>query len=225
MLTCKELTELVTDHLEGRLPLGQRVRFQLHLGLCPRCRAHLRQMKVTLETLGRLPAEPVPADVRDELLARFRDLRPPGPVAVESRRNLVAVLDEWLRPRGWRVVAAILLGAGLLAVALGGEPGPLLGSWERCLQVELGAAALAVAAAALAAVRMRERLSAASLAAVAATGALLGFFHLQLHCPYSRVSHHVLAIGVGGILLAALLGAAASRLPALRPRLPRGSGL
>ena len=77
MLTCAELTELVTDYLEGRLPFMQRVRFHLHIGMCRHCRAYLRQMRVTLETLGRLPDPVVPPEVRDELLARLRNLRPP----------------------------------------------------------------------------------------------------------------------------------------------------
>lgn len=72
MLTCREVTELVTDYLEGRMRLGQRVRVQLHLGMCSRCRAYLRQMRVTIRTLGKMPDEEIPADVRDELLERFR---------------------------------------------------------------------------------------------------------------------------------------------------------
>ena len=72
MLTCRELTELISDHLEGRLSFAQRVRFQLHLGICPHCRAYLRQMRQTLRVIGRLSAEGPPADVREELLARFR---------------------------------------------------------------------------------------------------------------------------------------------------------
>jgi len=72
MITCRQLTELITDHLEGRLPFLGRVRFQLHLGTCRSCRAYLRQMRQTLAAVGHLQTEPPPADVRDELLARFR---------------------------------------------------------------------------------------------------------------------------------------------------------
>jgi hypothetical protein len=71
-MTCQELTTLVTDYLEGRMRLGERLRFQLHLGLCHNCRAHLRQMRHTLRVVGRLPAAPLPDGVRDELLRRFR---------------------------------------------------------------------------------------------------------------------------------------------------------
>jgi len=72
MAYCRTLTELVTDYLEGRLSTGERLRFQLHLGLCRHCRAYLKQMKLTVRKLGQLPAEPMPAEVKAELLARFR---------------------------------------------------------------------------------------------------------------------------------------------------------
>jgi predicted anti-sigma-YlaC factor YlaD len=52
MLTCRELTELITDYLEDRRSFGQRLRFEMHLGLCGDCRAYLRQMKQTIATLG-----------------------------------------------------------------------------------------------------------------------------------------------------------------------------
>lgn len=71
MLTCKELTELVTDYLEGHLSIYDRVRFELHVGLCQHCRTYLRQMKMTVKALGSLDAEPPPA-VSSELLERFR---------------------------------------------------------------------------------------------------------------------------------------------------------
>lgn len=71
-MTCREVTELITDYLEGKLSLWDRVRFHYHLGLCVDCRTHLRQMRQTIATLGRLPIEPIPQAVRDELLRRFR---------------------------------------------------------------------------------------------------------------------------------------------------------
>jgi len=72
MLNCQQITELVTDYVEGRLSLGDRLRFRMHVGMCKHCKAYLRQMRVTVEAVGKLPDEPMPADVRDELLRRFR---------------------------------------------------------------------------------------------------------------------------------------------------------
>lgn len=71
-VTCKAFTEAVTDYLEGRQTFLLRVRFQMHLGLCLACRTYLRQMKQTIDTLGRLPEAPIPPAVRDELIERFR---------------------------------------------------------------------------------------------------------------------------------------------------------
>lgn len=71
MLTCQQITEIITDYLEGRLSFADRMRFQMHVGMCKHCRAYLRQMKATIGSLGELPDEPIPADVRDELRKRF----------------------------------------------------------------------------------------------------------------------------------------------------------
>ncbi len=73
MLTCRELTELVTDYVEGRLSFLDRLRFQMHLGMCRSCRAYLRQVKQTIRALGELPPESIPPDVQRALRERFRD--------------------------------------------------------------------------------------------------------------------------------------------------------
>lgn len=72
MLTCQEVTEVVTDYLEGRQSLVQRLRFQVHLGMCRHCRAYLKQMKTTVDTIGRLPNEAIPPEMSKEVLDRFR---------------------------------------------------------------------------------------------------------------------------------------------------------
>ena len=71
MLTCRQVTALVTDYLEGRMPILDRARFQLHLGMCTHCRRYLRQMKLSVAVLGRMPPEPVPDDVMNSLLTRL----------------------------------------------------------------------------------------------------------------------------------------------------------
>ena len=72
MLTCEELTELVTDYLEDRQSFLERMRFELHLGMCRHCRAYLRQMRDTILTLGHVPAEPISREMRKQLLDCFR---------------------------------------------------------------------------------------------------------------------------------------------------------
>jgi len=50
-MSCRELTERVTDYLERRLSFGERLRFRVHLGTCRHCRAYLRQMQATIRAI------------------------------------------------------------------------------------------------------------------------------------------------------------------------------
>ena len=72
-LTCRELVELVTDYLEDMLPAADRARFEAHLAGCSGCRHYLAQMNATIEVMGALTEENIPARGRDELLDAFRN--------------------------------------------------------------------------------------------------------------------------------------------------------
>lgn len=76
MTSCKDVVEIVTDYLEGRMGLVDRLRFQLHLGLCTHCRAYVRQMHTTIVALGYLPDGPMPPEVHPDLRKRFANWRP-----------------------------------------------------------------------------------------------------------------------------------------------------
>ena len=71
--SCKELVELVTDYLEGALPPPTRAAFEEHLELCEGCRAYLQQMELTIQMVGGLSEESIPAPAKAELLDAFRD--------------------------------------------------------------------------------------------------------------------------------------------------------
>lgn len=71
-LTCQQLVELVTDYLEAALPADERILFEAHLAACEGCEVYLEQIRRTIETLGTLSEETLPAPARDELLALFR---------------------------------------------------------------------------------------------------------------------------------------------------------
>lgn len=76
MLTCKQITELVTDYAEGQLGLTDRLRFWMHIGMCRHCRRYVRQLQATAKALGKLPEPEIPPDLEDELLRRFESWRP-----------------------------------------------------------------------------------------------------------------------------------------------------
>jgi anti-sigma factor RsiW len=72
-LTCKELVEIVTDYLEGRLPARDRVRFEEHLKVCPGCTTYLEHMRETIVFVGALGENYVPRPAQEALLRAFRD--------------------------------------------------------------------------------------------------------------------------------------------------------
>ena len=74
-MSCKELVELVTDYLEGRLAPAELERFEAHAELCGPCGIYIDQMRITLRALGRIPEETVSAEARAELLHAFAQWR------------------------------------------------------------------------------------------------------------------------------------------------------
>jgi predicted anti-sigma-YlaC factor YlaD len=72
-MTCKELVELVTEYFEEALPLGERMRFEEHLGNCRPCRRYLDQMRKTIRTVGRLEENHLSPQMQVTLLGVFRN--------------------------------------------------------------------------------------------------------------------------------------------------------
>ena len=74
-LACQEMVELITSYLEGRLSAEDTFRFERHLSRCPNCTAYLAQMRATIAAAGRVRAEELSPEKREELLTLFRDWR------------------------------------------------------------------------------------------------------------------------------------------------------
>ena len=72
-LTCKELVEVVTDYLEGRMAPPDRLRFEQHLVFCDWCVTYLEQMRQTVDLVGTLREEDVSPEAEEALLEAFRD--------------------------------------------------------------------------------------------------------------------------------------------------------
>ena len=74
-LVCIEFVEIVTDYLDGALPVTERERFERHFDACPHCARYLAQLREAIALAGRLTVDDVDAlqpVARDELLAAFR---------------------------------------------------------------------------------------------------------------------------------------------------------
>jgi anti-sigma factor RsiW len=72
-ITCQELTEFVNDFIDGVLGADETALFEQHLNFCDGCDWYVDQMRATVAAVGRIEPADVPADVRDKLLAAFRD--------------------------------------------------------------------------------------------------------------------------------------------------------
>jgi len=77
-ITCRELVELVTDHLEGALADADRRRFNEHLKGCEACRTYIEQMRLTIKAAGELSEESLDPEAREALLGAFRDWKRGG---------------------------------------------------------------------------------------------------------------------------------------------------
>jgi anti-sigma factor RsiW len=74
-LTCAELVEQVTAHLDGALEPDDDRRFMQHAGGCRGCSTYVDQYRETVRLVGSLPDDGVTASARADLLAAFRRRR------------------------------------------------------------------------------------------------------------------------------------------------------
>jgi anti-sigma factor RsiW len=51
---CEQVRSTFSDYLEGDLAAADAQRLEAHIGICPRCRRALANLRVTLTGLGRL---------------------------------------------------------------------------------------------------------------------------------------------------------------------------
>jgi predicted anti-sigma-YlaC factor YlaD len=72
-LNCKQLVELVTDYLEGKLPEPVRARVDEHLAGCTGCTTYFEQMRQTIRLTGQLREENIDPNQFNDLLNIFRD--------------------------------------------------------------------------------------------------------------------------------------------------------
>lgn len=71
-LTCQELTEVLTDYLEGVMSAEDRARFEAHLAICDGCSTYVEQMRQVIATVHELRPDDVEATAPADLLEAFR---------------------------------------------------------------------------------------------------------------------------------------------------------
>lgn len=77
-LACREVVEIVTDYLEGRMRGRTRQRFEAHLGACPHCREYVAQVKAIIDAAGEVLPEDLAPSTRTGLIDMYREWRAEG---------------------------------------------------------------------------------------------------------------------------------------------------
>jgi anti-sigma factor RsiW len=72
-ISCQEVVELVTDYIEQALPAEEASVFEQHLNFCDGCVVYVDQVRTTIDAVGKLSAEDVPADTKSKLMTAFHD--------------------------------------------------------------------------------------------------------------------------------------------------------
>ncbi len=75
MITCKEITNLLADYLEGSLDPQTTQALKAHLADCRTCDNFLQTYQMTTSLLRHLGEEEVPAELKDRVLRFFRQSR------------------------------------------------------------------------------------------------------------------------------------------------------
>jgi len=81
MLSCKDVTRLLSESMDRSLPLGKRVGVRFHLLICKFCARYERQLLLIRETVRRLvaaedrpgesPGETLSAEARERIRKAF----------------------------------------------------------------------------------------------------------------------------------------------------------
>lgn len=72
MLTCREMTQVLADYLDGTMPAEDRMALGRHLDACSSCGAFLRTYETTIRLTGMMPCEEMPEDLKIRLAAFAR---------------------------------------------------------------------------------------------------------------------------------------------------------
>jgi anti-sigma factor RsiW len=71
-MTCREIVERLSDHVDGEVGAELRRAIEAHGGDCPPCRAFLRTLRATVRMVRRLPREPLAPSFQKALVRALR---------------------------------------------------------------------------------------------------------------------------------------------------------
>ena len=73
---CREVVAVLTDYLEGVLPVEERVALEQHLLICEGCTSFLTQLRTSIALTGAPEVDEVPPQLMDTVLRIYLQREP-----------------------------------------------------------------------------------------------------------------------------------------------------
>jgi anti-sigma factor RsiW len=74
-IVCRQAVQLMAGYLDDALSARDRERLEAHLASCPHCSEYLTQVRITIDTLGRVEPDDLSEEALGELVALYRRWR------------------------------------------------------------------------------------------------------------------------------------------------------
>ncbi len=74
-MECRELSDILSDYMDGELSEAQCAEIQEHIKACPHCRGFVETFRKSLELAHELERKPVPQSVCELVMRAFREVQ------------------------------------------------------------------------------------------------------------------------------------------------------
>jgi len=71
-ISCREVTELLTEASEGTLHGWKKLQVKFHMGVCKPCQCYRSQVETTVATLHAMPRGSAPDELKRSLVEQLR---------------------------------------------------------------------------------------------------------------------------------------------------------
>jgi len=71
MLTCKNISELSDEYLEGELPFKKKLSVKLHLAICKNCRRYLNYLQLTVNVVRQSESSSIDKNTINEIMDKI----------------------------------------------------------------------------------------------------------------------------------------------------------
>jgi anti-sigma factor ChrR (cupin superfamily) len=71
MLTCKDISTLSDEYLDGELPFKKKLSVKLHIAICKSCRRYLNYLQLTIHVVSQSESSSIDKSKIDEIMSKI----------------------------------------------------------------------------------------------------------------------------------------------------------